>query len=108
MLLGDSAEQVVVDVAAPGGGVWDVSVLVDGQLAMRPTRVRQLAGFLPFEGIDVGIDRRSPVSWRLYEKHGAFPFTGGPLAVSYVPGERAPDAPERRLAQARAVGAGLQ
>lgn len=108
MPLGDTAERVVVDVSAPGGGVWDVSVLVDGQIAMRSTRVRQLAGFLPFEGIDVGIDRRSPVSWRLYEKHGAFPFTGGPLRVSYVPGERAPDAPERRLAQARAVGAGLQ
>lgn len=108
MPLGETSERVVVDVAAPGGGVWDVTVLIDGRIAGRSARLRQLAGFLPFEGIDVGIDRRSPVSWRLYERHGAFGFTGAPLAVSYVPGARSPDAPERRLEQARTIGLGLQ
>ena len=28
------------------------------------------------EGLDIGIDRRAPVSWELYEKHGPFPYTG--------------------------------
>ncbi len=46
MPLGDTSERVVVDVVAPGGGVWDVSVLIDGQPAMPPTRVRT-AGRVP-------------------------------------------------------------
>ena len=47
----------------------------------------------PFEGIDVGIDRRSPVSWDIYERHGPFPYTGTLHAVAYEPGAAAPDAP---------------
>jgi len=28
------------------------------------------------EGLDIGLDRRCPVSWRIYEKHRSFRFTG--------------------------------
>jgi arylsulfatase len=49
----------------------------------------------PFEGIDVGIDRRSPVSWSVYERHGTFPYNGILSSVTYVPGELAPDAGPR-------------
>jgi arylsulfatase len=50
-----------------------------------------LAMLAPIGGIDVGIDRRSPVSWRLYEQHGAFPYTGRIETVRYEPGDWAPD-----------------
>jgi arylsulfatase len=54
-------------------------------------------GMAPFEGIDVGIDRRSPVSWRIYERYGPFPYDGVLHRVDFVPGELAPDAGERFL-----------
>ena len=33
-------------------------------------------GQAPFEGIDVGIDRRSPVSWERFDSEGTFAWTG--------------------------------
>ena len=47
----------------------------------------------PLEGIDVGVDRRSPVSWAVYEREGTFAYTGELSSVTYTPGEHAPDAP---------------
>jgi peptide/nickel transport system ATP-binding protein len=54
---------------------------------------RLLMAMAPFEGIDIGLDRRSPVSWSGFERHGAFPFAGALESVSYQPGEPAPDSP---------------
>ena len=51
----------------------------------------------PFQGIDVGIDRRSPVSWAVYQRHGTFPFSGALHQVAYLPGAPAPDSPENFL-----------
>ncbi len=51
----------------------------------------------PFEGIDVGIDRRSPVDWDIYECDGPFPYSGTLRWARYEPGEWAPDAPVRFL-----------
>ncbi len=50
------------------------------------TGVPMLFGIAPFEGIDVGIDRRSPVSWEIYERFGPFPYTGALHSVTYTPG----------------------
>jgi arylsulfatase len=58
----------------------------------------------PFEGIDIGIDRRSPVSWRLYEQHGPFPFGGRIDSVRYDPGEAAKDV-SGIVAYLRGIGA---
>jgi arylsulfatase len=102
-----SSEEVVLDVAAPGGGRWDIGLEVDGEHAGEATGFVQLARFLPFEGIDVGIDRRSPVSWDLWTRHGCFPFTGDLSAVTYQPGELAPDAPSRLLEAALEIGLAL-
>ena len=63
-----------------------------------------LFGIAPFEGISVGIDPRSPVSWDLYERFGPFPYTGALAAVTYTPGEPAPGragAPRRHAPRAR-------
>ena len=63
-----------------------------------------LYGMAPFEGIDVGIDRRSPVSWDLFERFGAFPFTGEMGPVRFEPGEDAPGAPASLVGMLRDIG----
>jgi arylsulfatase A-like enzyme len=66
--------RLVVDDGAPGD--W---------IDMSPT-----LAFGPFEGLDVGLDRRAPVSWRLREQHRTFPYRGCIDAVRVEPGPRAP------------------
>lgn len=100
--------QVGLVAEAPGKGRWNMTVCVGGEPVARAEGLQQFLGFLPYEGIDVGIDRRSPVSWDLYERHGAFPFDGRLAAVVYEPGDRAPDAGQVAIEQARAVGFGLE
>jgi arylsulfatase len=46
--------------------------------------------FGPFEGLDVGLDRRAPVSWHVRDRHGTFPYTGTIEDVWIEPGPRAP------------------
>ena len=99
-----------IDVHFEANGVrrWNVAVDVDGERTMTADDVPQFVHYLPYEGIDVGIDRRSPVSWDLYQRHGAFPFTGTIHAVTYTPGPDAPDADQQRIADLRAIGTGLE
>ncbi len=77
----------------PGQDRWDLSVSVDGTVVAADEGFRLLMAMAPFEGIDVGIDRRSPVSWSVYERHGPFPFSGALESVAYTPGAPAPDSP---------------
>ena len=83
----------------------DRVTVVDGDDARSLDGVPMLFGMAPFEGIDVGIDRRSPVSWEIYERFGPFPYSGTIGSVRYEPGEPAPDAPERMLDIIREMGA---
>lgn len=64
--------------------------------------------FALLDGIDVGIDRRSPVSWDLRSRRGTFRYPGTIHAVTYTPGELAPDAPERRIEDMRAAATRFQ
>jgi arylsulfatase A-like enzyme len=97
--------EVVADFAAPGKRRWTVGLHVDGEPRSTLEEVPMLFGMAPFEGIDVGIDRRSPVSWSIYERFGPFAYTGALHSVRYEPGEPAPDAPERMLDVLREMGA---
>jgi hypothetical protein len=106
--LAGASGEVVVDVSAPGGGVWDVAIVVDGVERTRLDGIPAISGYFPYEGIDVGVDRRSPVSWALYERHGSFPFTGTIRSVTYRPGAFAPDAGPFLLERARALGPALE
>jgi arylsulfatase len=63
-----------------------------------------LIGFAPFQGIDVGIDRRSPVVWSVFEEHGPFPYTGDLIAVTYRPGAPAPYDPQHLVEAMRSAG----
>jgi arylsulfatase len=103
--LGAGPHAVLVDVAVPGKQQWTVTLVVDGEARTSLDGVPMLYGMAPFEGIDVGIDRRSPVSWEIYERFGPFPYTGALRSVRYEPGEPAPDAPERVLDVIREMGA---
>ena len=102
------ARLVRLDVAAPGGRAWDATVAIDGDVVIEAPGLRQIWRFLPFEGIDVGIDRRSPVSWELYQRKGTYPYTGKLIAVTYTPGEMAPDALEARVEELREIGLKLE
>ncbi len=88
-------QHVTVDVGAPGGTMWDVTVRLDGEQRGEPLACAMMWPIAPFSGIDVGIDRSSPIDWRRYETNGAFAYTGTLHWVRYEPGELAPDAPGR-------------
>ena len=104
--------RIVVDFAAPGGNIWNVEVRVDGDVDAGGDAVRGSAEgwtclfpMAPFQGIDVGIDRRSPVLWSIYEEHGPYPYTGRIDRVTYTPGTPAPDAPQNMIELLRSMGA---
>jgi hypothetical protein len=69
-------------------GDWDIGVL------------HQLIGMAPFQGISVGVDRKSPVSWPLHERHGSLRHTVRLRSVTYRGSGRArlPDGRGRRPA----------
>ncbi len=96
---------IVVDIAAPGGAVWNVSVRVDGAGCGDPLRCTMMWPIAPFSGIDIGIDRGSPIDWRRYETKGPDPYSGTLHWVRYEPGELAPDAPSRYVDFLRDWGA---
>jgi arylsulfatase A-like enzyme len=96
---------ITLAIDAPGHFRWNLALGVDGDERARLDDVAMLFPMAPFEGIDVGADRRSPVSWELHERAGAFPFTGRLDWVRYEPGELAPDAGERFVDLLKEMGA---
>lgn len=99
-----STKTIRLDVTAPGHWRWNVEVLVDDESRGTLDDLLLLGAMAPFEGVDVGIDRRSPVSWKIYEEHGPYPWTGTLRSVTYTPGEPAPDAGTRFLDLLREIG----
>jgi arylsulfatase len=83
--LAGGSHEVLLDVRAHEDGTWDVEVSVDGEARGGQTGFPPWLGHTPLEGIDVGIDRRSPVCWDVYERHGPFPYTGALASVTYTP-----------------------
>jgi arylsulfatase len=106
--LPEASSRIEVHFEAVEPRQWNVTIELDGDPVMKGDGVPQFVHFLPYEGIDVGIDRRSPVSWDLYRRHGAFPFTGRIGAVTYVPGPSTPDADQARIEDMRTVGMALE
>ncbi len=83
--------EVVLDYEAFAQRQGRGRLLMDGNVVvdwtpMSPTMV--LYGVL--EGLDIGLDRRGPVLWDLYERHGAFGYAGRILDVTIEPGVRVP------------------
>ncbi len=91
--LSAGSHDVTLDVEGIADYQWNLALLVDGEERARLDGALMLLGMAPFQGIDVGINRRSPVSWPVFERHGSFP-TGDLESVTYVPGAYAPYSPE--------------
>ena len=93
----------VVDFAfdATDRGEWTIGASIDGTTAGQAHAFPMLSTLAPQEGVDVGIDRRSPVSWPVYERHGAFPYSGELHHVTYTPGDFAPGVMQMLAAQQR-------
>jgi arylsulfatase len=85
---------------APGRGGWSVSLVVDGVEVDSGDSFTVLFPMAPFQGIDVGIDRKSPVVWG----RGPSPYTGEIESVTYTPGDLAPDSPVALLDVLRDLG----
>jgi arylsulfatase len=83
---------------------WDFTLTIDGEEAGAAPDTPMLIGFAPFQGIDVGIDRRSPVIWEIHERHGTFPYAGDLRAVTYRPGAAASYDPAELVAAMQAAG----
>jgi arylsulfatase len=88
------SHDLTLQIRCPGDDRWDLALEVDGTEVAAAEGFRLLMAMAPFQGIDVGIDRKSPVSWAVYERHGSFQFSGVIHQVTYLPGDPAPDHPE--------------
>ena len=102
--LAPGTREIVLEIDNPEPAVWDVRLSVDGRAAGEVKGLPQLFAIAPFEGVDVGIDRRSPVSWDVYERHGPFPYVGTLHAVTYRPGELVAHSGEAFLAMLKEAG----
>jgi len=90
--LGPGEHEAVLEYEAPGGREGRGRILVDGAERAGWTRLAPtLVLYGIFEGLDVGLDRRGPVLWALYERHGAFGYSGTIRDVVVEPGARAPE-----------------
>ncbi|WP_420000047.1 arylsulfatase [Streptomyces boninensis] len=87
---------------------WRFTLTVDGTPRATPAPVHQLIGMAPLQGISIGVDRKSPVSWPLHERHGVFRYTGNLHSVTYTPGPPGPDAPEEIARALRAAAAAFE
>jgi arylsulfatase A-like enzyme len=96
----DRAAVVEAVFTAPGGGTWSVALVVDGTEVATADGLALLFPMAPFQGIDVGLDSKSPVVWG----RGPFPYSGAITSVTYTPGELAPDSPVALLDVLRELG----
>ena len=65
---------------------WNAFLSIGGERVAEALDLPVLMAMAPFEGIDVGLDRRSPVSWEIYEKYGPFRYEGTLHGATYRPG----------------------
>ena len=98
-------QRVVLEVTAREGGTHvDVSVLVRGRVRGKADALPMPMGMAMFQGIDVGADRGSPVSWARFDAEGTFPYTGTLHSVTWTPGDPAPGTGPETLARLREIG----
>jgi hypothetical protein len=83
------AHEATLDYEALGKRQGRGRILVDGAERVGWTALSPTLMFGIFEGLDVGLDRRGPVLSELFERHGAFPYTGTIRDVTVEPGARA-------------------
>lgn len=102
--VGAGDHELRLDAQAIEDFCWDFRLFLDGVQVGQLQKAQMLLGMAPFQGIGVGIDRGSPVSWSVYERHGPFPFSGRLDWVRYVPGELADYDPATIMRALREAG----
>jgi arylsulfatase len=81
-------DRIGVAFVARPEGVCSVRIEVHGEVREVPAQFNLFSGITPFQGIDVGIDRRSPVSRELRLRRGTFAYSGALRCVTITPGQR--------------------
>jgi len=94
-------QRIVVSAIATSATELDVAISVNGELCCETRGLAMLIGQALFQGIDVGVDRRSPVCWERFASEGTFAFTGRLESVTYRPGPPAPGCGPERLEKLR-------
>ena len=102
--LAAGTSSIILAVEAVGNLAVHAELRVDETVVAAARDLPALTAMAPFQGIDVGVDRRSPVSWSIREAHGTFRWSGTIHHVTYRPGELAPDAGRRWLDVLRESG----
>jgi Ferric reductase like transmembrane component len=73
--LADGDQVISLELETPGKRVWNAVLRAgDAELA-RADGLAMLFPMAPFEGISIGIDRRSPVDWDLRQRRGTFAYS---------------------------------
>ena len=103
--IGAGGHDVRIEVEAGERWRWALALHLDDRAVGRLDDVAMLFPMAPFEGISVGVDPRSPVSWALYEREGSFAFSGRLRHVRFEPGELTPDAGDRFVLLLKSLGA---
>jgi arylsulfatase len=88
--LAAGAHEALLEYEAPGRRRGRGRLLIDGTERVAWTDLSPTLMVGLFEGLDVGLDRRAPVCWALYERHGAYRYSGAIDEVWIEPGPRAP------------------
>jgi arylsulfatase len=83
------AHEATIEYEARGERKGRGRIVLDGVERVGWTDLSPTLTFGIFEGLDVGLDRRGPVMWALYERRGAFPYSGTIQNVHVTPGQRA-------------------
>ena len=78
--------EAILEYEATGNRQGHGRLWLDGVEKVAWTDLSPTLMFGIFEGLDVGLDRRAPVLWDLYERHGAFGFSGSIRDVTVTPG----------------------
>jgi len=86
--VGQDLEQIDLAFVAQPEGVCSVQIEVHGERREVPAKFNLFTGATPFQGIDVGIDRRSPVSRELRSRRGTFAYSGALCSATITPGQR--------------------
>ena len=81
--------EAVIEYEAQGKRRGRGRLLIDGGECIAWTELSPTMSLGPFEGLDVGLDRRAPVFWELYERHGVYRYSGRIDEVWIEPGQRA-------------------
>ena len=92
------AREIALHAQAMGNSLWTMGLAVDGETTAGE-EFRMFGDQVVHQSLDIGIDRCSPVSWDLHERHGNFRYNGTLHSVTMTPGPSAPDRDPEQVRQ---------